>query len=72
MMWEEDEKTVQFIIENYLKGEPIHQSLDYWVKHYILMISLGELDQLLSEFKKDGMFNRAGECWKKDDGVWRC
>ena len=35
------------------------------------MISLGELDQLLSEFEEDGVFSRAGDWWKKDDGVWR-
>ena len=42
MMWEEDvlrdlgftEKTVQFIIERYVKGDT-HQPLDYWVMHYI-------------------------------------
>ena len=44
-MWEEDVlrdigftgKTVQYILDNYVKGEPNHQSLDYWVKHYIEM-----------------------------------
>ena len=54
-MWEEDvlrdigftEKTVQYIIEKYVKGEPNHQSLDYWVKHYIEMYFLYIEDKCL-------------------------